>query len=974
MLGPLRVEVDDGVTAPRGARSRDLLAVLVARRGRAIAAESLLDLVWGEAALGLTVAALHTAVARLRRQVGADVIGSSDLGYLVPAEVESDADEFGRLVAEAASTPDRDARIAHLRAALALWRTDDPYAGVSDHLLVTERLRLAELRRRSSADLVEALLDRAEDDGGGDGDGAEVTEAADLALGLWRSQPLDESAAALAMRTAYRRSGQGAALEIHEELRRTLRDELGVRPGPTVRDLHARVLAQDPVLDGRDSATAIAPVALHPGRLVPVPASATIGREAEVQSVLDELAAGRRLVTIVGPGGVGKSRLLAEIGAALIGKGEVTHVSLGAHAALPADELAASVAVAVGVPLHEGDPVAGLVAAMRSSKGTVLADEAEWSLSGAAELASAILAGCPSVRLAVTSRVPLGVTGERVMTLEPLPVGDPSASVDERRTSAAVRLLHERLGDRGDLPQDLDGVPEDDLRTIAEVAARLDGLPLALEVVAGAAAGEPLAALPHLADAALDVTSDSQGRDDRHRSLRDALAWGVGRLGADARVAFRRLGVFAGPFTVAAASAVVGGDVGDPAACVRMLARHNLLRVERSSGTVSFRMLRVVRDLALDELAIAGEVADTTHRHRRWFADVWRDQPLSDELVEHVGRTHDDHVDALTDALHVGDDVAAADIALTLCRRWQFVEASAVGSRWVSRVLAGDGVTDQQRARLEICRAGFRQGADWDAAHHDRMRRVLRGDHEWTAMLALVGAITAYVTGDVASAYRHLDEGRAVAATGTGLLPEVIATRAVVDAAAGDVEAAVAGAREALAHTGVTRSAVHSVTVVPKVALAYLDAGRPREALELLTSAAADAEARFGILPTTVMTINAGWAALAIGEAATALSWFVQSLTGPQAATAEASVGEAASGAGCALATLGGADDASELLALGASLLARAGQALPPTFAAHVDRARGHVTPTPAPSGWASDLLVSRVVDLVTQASPRPTG
>lgn len=970
MLGPLRVEVDSGITTPRGARSRDLLAVLVARRGRAVTTETLLDLVWGEEALGLTPTALHTAVARLRRQTAPDLIRSSDLGYVVPAEVPSDADAFSdRVIDTAATATTALERVDRLRSALDLWQGDQAYEGASDHLVLAERTRLEDLRRRAMGGLAQGLLEV----GGASPEG----EAQDLARTLLSTNPLDEGAAALAMRAAYRREGQGAALDVHENLRRALRDELGVHPAAAVRDLHARILAQDPSLDGpSDRSPATVLVALHPDRLVPTPPSPTIGREGDVAAVLEALASGRRLVTVTGPGGVGKSRLLADVGAALGEMGEVAHVSLGAHAALPVDELAASIALAAGVPLAGDDPVAGLVAALRTSTATVLADEAEWVLGSAASLASTLLASCPGLRIVMTSRVPLSVVGERVVVLEPLPTADPQGPLGDVRASAAVRLLVERLADRGDVPAELDLVAEDDLRVVAEVAQRLDGLPLALEIVAGAAAGAPLSSLPEIAESALDVEVEDHGRDERHRSLRDALAWGVRRLGPDARIVLRRLGVFAGPFTGAAATAVVGSDVRDVTGAVRQLARHNLLRVERSSSTLSFRMLRVVRDLALDELSAAGEVAEVRRRHRRWFAEIWRDSWLSDDLIEHVGRTHDDHVEALVDALAHGEDVVACDIALALCRRWQFVEASAIGARWTTRILALPGITDRQRARMEICRAGFQQGADWDDAHHEELLATLAGDAEWIGLLSVAGAITAYVSGDLDTAQRHLATGRAAVdgtssrAAASALLPELIATKAAVDAAAGDADSAVLGARDALARVGAHRSAVHSVTVVPKIALALLDAGQPREALDLLTSAAADAEARFGILPTITTSINAGWAALAIDDAAVALSWFRRSLVGRQAASVVPSIGEAASGAGAALAVLGRAD-APEMLGLGQHLLDVSHQELPPTLAALVTHATSLAGVTTPPPDWDVDLVVTRIGQLVRAADDR---
>ncbi|EAQ00227.1 putative transcriptional regulator [Janibacter sp. HTCC2649] len=939
----------------------------MARRGRPVPTETLLDLVWGDDSLGLTPTAVHTAVARLRRQTEADLVRTTDLGYAISHDVECDADVFSELVADT-NALDAALRVDRLRAALALWSGPSAYAGVSDRLVLAERARLDDLRDRAIAHLSGALLEL--------GGAPEGREAHDLARALVNANPLDESAAALAMRAAYRSEGQAEALQIHEDLRRALRDELGVRPGAQVRDLHARVLAQDPSLEAaHQRSTPASPLtSLHPGRLVPIPPSPTIGRQDDVATVLDALASGRRLVTVTGPGGVGKSRLLAEVGAALAGSREVAHIALGGHAALPVDELAASVALAAGLPLVDDDPVAGLVAALRTSTVTILADEAEWVLESAAALASALLAGAPGVTIVVTSRAPLSVVGERIVVLEPLATADPRGPMEEIRAAAAVRLLVERLADRGDLSADVQEIADGELRVVAEVAHRLDGLPLALEIVAGAAAGGPLLDLPEVAAAALDVEVEDHGRDERHRSLREALTWGVGRLGPEARVVLRRLGVFAGPFTTAAAAAVVGEGAGQVDRAVRELARHNLLKVERAPTTLSFRMLRVVRDLARDELTVAGEVEATRQRHRRWFAGAWRDSALCDELVEHVGRTHDDHVEALTDALAHHDDVAAGDIALALCRRWQFVEASAVGTRWATRVLDRRGLTDRQRARLEICRAGFLQGADWDAAHHEELRDALEGDPEWSALLDLTGAITTYALGDVPGARRHLDLARTAAASLHSLLPEIIATRAVVDAAAGDVDAALAGAREAIARVGITRSAVHSVTVVPKVALALLDAGKPREALELLTTAAADTEARFGIRPTSTTAINAGWAALAIDDGVSALCWFRESLTGPQAATAAPTVAEAAMGAGSALAALGHVT-AAEVLGLGRLLLAASQQELPPTLealTARAEEAAGVLTSNP---DWDVVLASNRVVQLldnaVAPATPR---
>ena len=623
VLGLVRVgDRIETATAPRGERPRDVLAVLVARRGRPVPAEVVLDLVWGDAATALTPAAVHTVVARLRRQFGDGLVRTTDAGYVVPVDVGLDAERFTALAAEASDGVDE---VGRCREAIALWSGGTAYAGVRDDLVMAERVRLEELLRRVRGDLAVALLapGASQDD---------VAEAMGIAAGLVTEHPLDEGAAVLAMRAADRLQRQGEALEVFARLRERLREELGVDPGPVAAEVHARILARD-----AETATPTAGRRVHPGLRLPVPASPTVGRQTEVADVLRALRDGRRLVTVTGPGGVGKSRLLADVGAALATDHDVVHVALSGHQAGDAQDLASALAVTTGVPLAADDSVASLVRALQTSDVVVLVDEAEWVLGPAAELARAILAGCPGVRLVVTSRVPLTVVGERVLPLGPLPEQD------------AVRLLTERLADRG--------VPTSTPPT-ARCWPRSSGastaLPLALELVAGRARAVPVRDLLDVVEHPLDLESDEVGRDARQQSLRRTISWSVGRLEPAGRDALLRLAVFAGAFHLPAARALTGSSAAETERVVADLAAYHLVAVERTDGGVAFRMLRTVRDLALEELAAAGGLDVTRARHAEWFAGLWRDAPLSDELVEHVGRTYDDHLEALGFLLETG--------------------------------------------------------------------------------------------------------------------------------------------------------------------------------------------------------------------------------------------------------------------------------------------------------------------------------
>ncbi|WP_370864975.1 BTAD domain-containing putative transcriptional regulator [Nocardioides agariphilus] len=959
-----------------------MLAVLVARRGRPVPAEVILDLVWGEAALGLTPATVHTVVSRLRRQLGEQLVVTTDAGYLVPSEAGIDADRFAASVRETSPGEDPASRAARLREALGEWWGDTAYSGVPDELVLAERVRLEELRRRARTELAEILVDST--------DSEAVAEALTTSLELVAEHPLDESAAVLAMRAADRLQRPAEALEIYAGLQRRLRDELGVDPGPAAAGAHARLLAREPT-----SSVSAAGRRVPLGLRLPAPTSPVVGRESQTAEVVSLLTDGHRLVTITGIGGVGKSRLLVEVGAALTEAthpAEVTYVSLAGRDERDAQSLAAGIAMSWGLPVrspanrqlagheaghesgHEsghdaGDQVAGLVGALRSADTTVLVDEAEWALAPVAELAAAVLAGCPGIRLVVASRAPLGVVGERVFPLAPLAVPAPSAAVEAMRSAPAVRLLVARLADRGAAASDPAALSSTELTALAEVARRLDGLPLALELVAAHATTATLPDLPDLADRPLELHSREVGRDPRQQSLRSTLAWSVGRLRPQTREALAALAVFADPFTPVAARAVCGLDVASTSAALAELAAHHVVALDRAGDGLRFRLLHTVRDYALELLVTTGRLERVRHRHARWFAAVWRDSPLTDELVEHVGRTHHDHLVALEHLLAQRDADAAADVCLALGRRWLFVEAHGPGLRWTAEVLATPALCAQQWARLRILRAALAQQIDWSPDEHTLIAAALHDDPDWTCQLRLMSAIASYDGGEIAAARTHLDEGLDVArARAPHHVAELVATRAVVDAAEGLAEQALAGAREAQARTSVDSaqraSAVELLTVLPKVGVALLDAGRPQEAYDVLDAAARQAAERFGIAATATVAVNAGWAALATGRPDLASGWFARALVGPQAFVAPAAIGEAASGAGAALAGTRH-PAAAELLGIGQWLLNASGSVLAPSLARHVAAAVEIAGSTPPPPSWSAELAFARVVQLV---------
>ena len=351
------------------------------------------------------------------------------------------------------------------------------------------------------------------------------------------------------------------------------------------------------------------PVSRRSPARVPVPLTETVGREDEIATVLDGVAQGRRLLTIVGPGGIGKSRVLHEVGGALAETWEIGYVDLFARS----DVSVGGLAEAVGAALDVGElercrtrsrewwPPWGVGGWL------LLLDEAEWALEPVAELVQTLLDRCPGLVVVTTSRVSLRILGERIVLVDPLPCPAEDAEREAVLAAPAVRLFVARLLD---LAPELD-VAGLDPALLGEVARRVDGLPLGLVILAGHGATRSQPDLLDLLDHPLDVSAVTRTPASRHRSLRETLAWSVGRLGPEERALFRRLGVFntvIDPQAARAVAAAVEADrLGDVDESLRLLVREGLLQVDRTSSGLRYRMLRTVMDLAVEELDAAGE-------------------------------------------------------------------------------------------------------------------------------------------------------------------------------------------------------------------------------------------------------------------------------------------------------------------------------------------------------------------------------
>jgi predicted ATPase/DNA-binding SARP family transcriptional activator len=588
VLGPLAVwtDRDEPVRVP-GRKVRALLADLLVHGGGAVSVDRLVEDLWGAAAPADPTAALHVRVSQLRRALeaaepgGRELVVSQPPGYALRAE--SDADRFAALVEQAGEADDPRTRARLLADALALWRgpaladfADAEFAGPAVTRWEERRLVAVEV-------LAEARL--------------ELGEHRELVgeLGeLVARHPFRERLRAAHLRALHRAGRTSEALEGYQDARRRLADELGLDPGPELAALHRALLAGDPAEDA--PAPAARPV--KPTTNLPAPVTELIGRDHDVQRVRDLLDAGR-LVTITGPGGVGKTSVALAVARAVADAYPDGAWFVDLTTWDGSGEAAEPLLSVLSIPDTAGGlPAARLAGALRARTTLLVLDNCEHVVEAVAGLVGELLPVAPGVRVLATSREPLRLRGEARLDLPPLDVPDTD---DPARLagSPAVRLFLTRAG--------LAPEPEP-MVEVAEVCRRLDGIPLALEL---AATRVPALGVGELS-ARLRVPHDRFGllgagpRDapDRQRTLSAVIDWSWRLLTDAERVVLRRLSVHSGGCALDAAEAVCGGD-GVFDVLAGLVDRSLVVR----TGDARFRLLESVSAYCVHRLREAGEEA-----------------------------------------------------------------------------------------------------------------------------------------------------------------------------------------------------------------------------------------------------------------------------------------------------------------------------------------------------------------------------
>jgi predicted ATPase/DNA-binding SARP family transcriptional activator len=700
ILGPLEV-FNAGVLIPVGGpRHRKLLALLLVNAGAVVSAERLMTALWGENPPDSAPAMLHVRVSEVRAALragseggrNADIVTARS-GYRLEVGVDGlDSRRFERLAAEgrhALARGDNARGSTKLREAVTLWR-GPPLAEVADELFAQ-----AEIARLESLHL-QALEDRLDADLalGRHGDVVAELEA------LVAEHPLRERFWGQLMLAQYRGGRQAEALRTYQAVRTLLADRLAIDPGSELRRLHAAILDQDRAIELPD------PVPGEPPNNLPHQLAAFIGREWELAEVRELFRKGR-LITLVGAGGAGKSRLALEAatssrlefpgGTWLVELAPLTQPGL----------VVQTLASLLGVREHPGRPLVDLVADhLRMAETLLVLDNCEHLLDEVAALAQRLLQSCARLSILATSRERLGLTGELLKPVSGLGVPAPGADeASEVGDADASRLLVERAA----AVRPSFRLDHGTAGPIAQICRQLDGLPLAIELAAARMNALDVGQIAGRLDDRFRLLDQGERTAlPRHRTLRAVVDWSYELLSDAERRLFDRAAVFVGGFTLQAAESVCAGPDQDEAAVATLISRlvdKSLILTDHLAGG-RFRMLETLRMYGLARLRERGETARVRDRHASYFlaqAEVAGEELRGPDQAASLGRAEAEHGNfraALQWALDRRDAETAARLAGSLYALWDLHGYYSEGRGWLAQVLAaGDQLPPRVRAR-----------------------------------------------------------------------------------------------------------------------------------------------------------------------------------------------------------------------------------------------------------------------------------
>lgn len=706
-LGPVDVRLD-GARLDLGTRKqRALFVLLLVNRGRVVSIDRIIAMLWGPNAPGERRRDVYVYVSRLRRALAplGELIHRAEDGYVLTVDDDVvDSVRFEALVAEGRSLLDRDPAAASLvlGEALAAW-TGAALGefGVED-FAVAEAVRLEELR-------LLALEAQAE----GDLAWRDLDDLIPELEGLVAAHPARAALAASLMLALYRRGRQTEALAVYARFATELAEQNGLSPPKELQRLEEQILLDDPILNP--------PQQPRLGS-VPEPVASFVGRSEELAEVAKSLV-DHRLVTVTGLGGVGKTTLCFEVARRLA----LVYDDVAVVDFTPASgdsDLMATVARALRIDPNGGRPIDLLRARVGNRRVLLVWDNCEAVATEAGRSAVALLQEIPGMRIVTTSRIVLGVAGERIVRLDPMgtePGGD------------AERLLSERIAA---LPSDVAEAVGDSVRR--QLCVKTAGLPLAIELAVGQLRSWPAEDVAAaLEDPSVSLESQDRVGPVHHRDLRASMAWSERLLTADESVLLARLSVFRSSFSHEAAVAVAGFEPLDDVAALdslRRLVEASLVAMDPAKPA-RFSLLEPVRQYAARELRSAGEADALATRHAGHYADVVArlgsaiDLGTESDALD-LGRLEAANImGALEFALAAGDADLALRIAVPAVPLWRHAGSMREALPAIDAVLAMDGGSQRARAELLLVAGPF--------------YAVARGKATWLQSVELLASLSA---------------------------------------------------------------------------------------------------------------------------------------------------------------------------------------------------------------------------------------
>jgi predicted ATPase/DNA-binding SARP family transcriptional activator len=842
MFGWLRVVRGSVEHRSLSQKAASLLAYLALHANTAHSREELATLLWPEATPDAGRHGLRTRLYELRRileppGVAGVVRGSVlDAGResvrLVPGAFTTDVAEFRR-AADAAMSMSGIERAEALGRALG-WYRGELLAGFYDAWIVAERRRLAALY----ADLLARLLELLAREG-------RTSEAVDVAHRLIACDPLGEDAHMYLVRLYAADGRVGAALDQYRAFVRVLRDDLGVEPSPEAqsfaRELLERSKSRSPG-DARPADVASPRPTASPTR-VPVSLTRFVGRDDELARLGEHFRpGGSRVVTVVGPGGIGKTRLAAEFARGLQATAGARVVF--AELADVVDRSFVADAIASAAALRAGDQVLDSVAdalagAAGDPPGLLVVDNAETVTDGVADVVRSLVDRAAPVWILATSREPLGVTGEVEFRLGPLPTPADWELPEDLERNPSVQMYVDRVrARRADFR-----LTDANAAAVARLCTRLEGIPLALELAAVRERVLPASQLVARMDRRFDLLVSAQ-RDvpERHRTLSAAIDWSFRAISPEARRIASRLAVFRGGWSLEEAEGIYPSP--DTAEALERLCDVSLVEAYERAGARRFRMLETVREFALAQVT-AAEREDLSRLHARLFlalaerAQIYLAGADQTAWFERIDAEFENVRAALDFSLRAGDVVAVARILVSLGRHWRARSRQREARRWLGEAIArGSDRLPRRllgRAMRQAAELAFDDGDLAESGRYFERALALFDEADDPAMTASIlsglGAVAARLD-DFEKARRLLARGLELATSGEDLelRGNLANDLGVLEARTGNFDAALAHFATSLAMYGALGDEASVLVVHYNVGYLLIIVGRFAEA------------------------------------------------------------------------------------------------------------------------------------------------